>query len=541
MTDLPAAPTIDPDRLSMAAVRDGLLRGRAVTVLGFARSGIAAARFLHDAGAEVTVYDGRPAAELEAAMRSLEGRPVRLALGPDVEPATAWATAALVVTSPSISAHFPTTEPRLRTALGHLVAARTGGDRSAPALLSEADLFLRLCPAPTIGITGTKGKTTTSALTAALLAGDPSHPVVLGGNIGTPLVERLPDLTSDQRVVLELSELQLPTLSRGTTVAVYTNVTADHLDRHGSVEAYRRVKRRLAELVDPDGALVLNAEDPVVGGYAGLGTAPTVLYRLERPVPGGVGVVDGWIVAAAVQRLPIAGGGPAATGPGGRIMPVDELAIPGRHNVRNALAAVASALLFGVAPDAIRREAAAFRGVEHRLETVAVIDGVRYVNDSQGTQPDAVIAALEAFEQPLVLIAGGRDKGVDLGPLAAIAARRVTTAILIGETAPKLEAALAAAGLASIERAPSLEAAVDRAAAVASEARRGLDEAGTGPIGPLATVLLSPAAASFDMFVDYAARGRAFKAAVGRLAGASRTIGGAVAEPVDAGRPGGDR
>ncbi|MBI3744920.1 MAG: UDP-N-acetylmuramoyl-L-alanine--D-glutamate ligase, partial [Chloroflexi bacterium] len=475
-------------------------------------------------------------------IEGLAGRPVRLALGPDVDPWASWRGAALVVTSPSISPDFPTTEPRLREALQALAAARRDSDRGAPALVSEADLFVRLCPAPTIGITGTKGKTTTSAMTAALLGGDPSHPVVLGGNIGTPLVERLPELGPDHRVVLELSELQLPTLSRGTTVAVYTNVTADHLDRHGSVEAYRRVKRRLAELVDPEGALVLNAEDPVVGGYAGLGTAPSVLYRLERPVPGGLGVVDGWIVAAGVQRLPLAGGGPAGTGPGGRIMPVDELAIPGRHNVRNALAAIASALLFGVAPDAIRREAAAFRGVEHRLETVAVLDGVRYVNDSQGTQPDAVIAALEAFEPPLVLIAGGRDKGVDLGPLAEVVARRVRTAIVIGETAALLEATFGAAGLRSIERASSLEAAVERAAEPATAARRDLGETGTGPVGPLATVLLSPAAASFDMFVDYAARGAAFKAAVRRLAEAGRDrTGGPTADPVDAGRPDGGR
>jgi len=135
-----------------------------------------------------------------------------------------------------------------------------------------------------VGVTGTKGKTTTSALTAAILAVDASHPVVLGGNIGTPLVERALGLTPAHRVVLELSELQLPALTRGTTIAAYTNVTSDHLDRHGDLAAYRAVKRRLAELVDPEGALVLNLDDPVVATYAGLGTAPVVLYRLDRPL-----------------------------------------------------------------------------------------------------------------------------------------------------------------------------------------------------------------------------------------------------------------
>jgi UDP-N-acetylmuramoylalanine--D-glutamate ligase len=333
-------------------------------------------------------------------------------------------------------------------------------------------------------------------------------------------------------VVFELSELQLPTLSRGTTVAVYTNVTADHLDRHGSLEAYRRVKRRLAELVDPSGALVINLDDPVVTTYEGLGGARTVMYRLGDPERGGLGVVDGWIVASAVAPLARlrADTGSAADATKSqpvridRILPIAELAIPGRHNVSNALAAVAVGLLFGVEPLAIRRAVAAFTGVEHRLETVDVVDGIRYVNDSQGTQPDAVIAALRAFDGPIVLIAGGRDKGVDLSGLARVVAERATAAVLIGESAADMERLFGAAGLRTIERAPTLDAAVERASALAREAiggpraseAAGRHDAGE-PTGPAATVLLSPAAASFDMFPDYEARGRAFKAAVAAL------------------------
>lgn len=511
---------IDLDALTLAGMRAGAFDGRPVTVLGLARSGVALTRFLVDAGARVTVYDGRPAAALERSIVQLADRAVTLRLGPDVDPATTWAGAALVTTSPSITPDFPTTEPRLRAQLGALVAARAAGDPDAPAFVSESDLFLRLCPAPTIGVTGTKGKTTTSSLIHAILAADPVHPALLGGNIGTPLVERLPELTPGHRVVVELSELQLPALSRGTTVAVYTNVTSDHLDRHGSVDAYRRVKRRLAELVDPDGALVLNIEDPVVGGYAGLGTAPVVLYRNDRPLPGGLGVVDGWVVSAAVERLPLAGGGTAATGPGGGIMPVDELAIPGRHNVSNALAAIAVGLLFGVAPDAIRRAAASFTGVEHRLQPVGLVDGVRFVNDSQGTQPDAVIAALRAFPAPVVLIAGGRDKGVDLSELVRVAADTADAAVLIGESGPSLMRRLSEAGLRRTVGAESMDEAVRFAARYAREALA------SRPEGTVATVLLSPAAASFDMFEDYAARGRAFIAAVARLAGRDPATGG---------------
>jgi UDP-N-acetylmuramoylalanine--D-glutamate ligase len=291
-------------------------------------------------------------------------------------------------------------------------------------------------------------------------------------------------------------------------VAVYTNVTADHLDRHGSLEAYRRVKRRLAELVDPAGALVLNADDPVVARYADGARARVVRYRAGGPPEGGVGVVDGWIVAEMVDGLALAGGGRSA----GRIMPVAELPIPGEHSVSNALAAIAVGLLFGIDPAAIREAVRAFPGVEHRLETVAIVDGVRFVNDSMGTQPDAVAAALRAFEPPVVLIAGGRAKDLDVGPLARVVAERAAAAVVIGEGGPELGQRFREAGLATVEPAATLETAVDRADAIA---REHLTLDAPGP----ATVLLSPAAASFDMFADYAERGRAFKAAVADLAG----------------------
>jgi len=368
-------------------------------------------------------------------------------------------------------------------------------------VVSEVDLFLRLCPAPTIGVTGTKGKTTTSSLTAALLAAGEA-PVMLGGNIGRPLVERVGELSAGHRVVLELSELQLPTLSKGTDVAVYTHVTADHLDRHGSLEAYRSVKHRLVDLLPPDGALVRNDDDPVVSGYQAPRGRLTVPYTRSAPAPGGVGLVEGWLVA---QDVPVLAGSSGTGGRSGRIMPVAEIDLPGEHNRSNVLAAVAAALLHGLAPEAIRTGVAGFGGVEHRLEMVATVAGVRYVNDSQGTQPDAVMAAVRSFPKPLVLIAGGRSKGLATDELAAVVARRVSAAVLIGETAPELAEAFRAAGLEHIERAQSMEDAVQLATTIARQ---------DSP----SVVLLSPAAASFDMFHDYEARGAAFKAAVAALA-----------------------
>jgi UDP-N-acetylmuramoylalanine--D-glutamate ligase len=495
---------IDLDALTLEGVLGGGLTDRPITVLGFARSGIALARFLADVGARVTVYDARSSSELSPAIEALGDREVRLLLGPDIEPSDALVDAALLATSPSINPDYPTTEPRLRAALRVLVDARAAGDDGVPALVSEADLFLRLCPAPTIGITGTKGKTTTASLTAAILEGDPVHPVVLGGNIGRPLIERLPELTPDHRVVIELSELQLPTLSKGTTVAVYTNVTADHLDRHGSLEAYRRVKHRLGELVPRDGAVVLNADDPVVSGYDF--DARGVRYRQSPPADAEIGLVDGWVVADRLLELD-------GEETSARILPTSEIAIPGQHNVSNVLAAVAAGLLFSVDPSAIRQGAGAFPGVEHRLEIVTTIDGVRFVNDSQGTQPDAVIAALRSFDAPIVLIAGGRTKDIDLGRLPEVVAERAVAAVLIGETGPELERLFRADGLATTVRAESMDEAVSTAADLARDARIA---------GETATVLLSPAAASFDMFVDYEERGRAFKAAVARLEEGSR-------------------
>lgn len=492
-------------RTPIRSVED--LRGRHTVVLGLARSGVAATRFLADAGAVVVAYDRRPAAELADAVSSLGARPLRLALGVDQLAATALlAHADLLVTSPSISTRYSTTDPWLREAL--LAAEQRGAE-----LVSEVELFLRLTRARILGVTGTKGKTTTASLLAGML-GRSGLPSVLGGNIGTPLIERATELGTDHWAILELSELQLPTISRGTEVSVYTHVTSDHLDRHGTVEAYRAAKRRLAELAPARGRLVLNAEDPVSAAFASAGAARPVFYQRGAPRAGGVGVRDGWIVADDIACLDSVGGGRAATGPGGRIMPLGEVVIPGAHNTSNVLAAVAVGLLFGIAPDAIRRAVAGFTGVEHRLEGVATIDGVTFVNDSQGTQPDAVIAALRSFSPPIVLIAGGRTKNVPLDELAREVAQRAAAAVLIGETAGEMAKLFTEAGLERVEHASDMEVAVRRGFDIARE---------LAPNHGAATVLLSPAATSFDMFVDYAARGQAFKSAVRQLAEESRS------------------
>ena len=286
--------------------------------------------------------------------------------------------------------------------------------------------------------------------------------------------------------MLELSELQLPTISRGVDVALYTNIAEDHLDRHGTVEAYRAVKALLAELTVPEGRVVLNHDD---AGSRELGErlppAALAWYGIDRPGRGELEawLEDGWLMVG-----------------GERVVSAEEVRLPGRHMLADVLGAALAAHLIGVDADAIGTVARTFAGVPHRLETVAERNGVRWINDSQATIPQAAIAALEAFDSPIVLIAGGKDKGLDYAAFADAIASRVRALVLIGETADELEALV-------VNRVPVRRASsMDEAVAVAAEI-----------VQPGDIALLSPAAASFDMFVDYAARGDAFRAAVERM------------------------
>lgn len=453
------------------------LRGRRTVVLGLARSGIAASRFLSDSGASVTAYDRRPASELADAIATLGGRSIQLALGLDpVAAAELLGRADLLVTSPSVSARFPTTDAWLRDAL--LAAEARGAE-----IVSEVELFLRLTSARIVGVTGTKGKTTTSSLLAAILEAG-GVPTVLGGNIGTPLVEHSLELGPRDWVVLELSELQLPTISRGVDVAVYTNIGEDHLDRHGTVQAYRSVKARLAELSVGSGRVVLNRDDPGCRELGGrLPGDRLAWYGLAGDDGLRAWVDDEWISMA-----------------GERLLRTSQVPLPGRHMLSNVLAAALAATLVGVEPERIAAAIQSFPGVPHRLEALGERAGVRWVNDSQATIPAAAIAALEAFDAPLVLIAGGKDKGLEYAAFADAIAARARAAVLIGETADEIAALIG--DRVPVERAESIDEAVRAAARLAR---------------PGDVALLAPAAASFDMFVDYAARGDAFRAAVASL------------------------
>lgn len=452
------------------------LRGRRVLVLGLARSGIAAARALSAAGALVTAYDRRPLAELGEAAASLADLGVTLAAGVAPDRVDALLSEAdLLVTSPSISPDSPTTDTWLREALA-------GARQRGVEIVSEVDLFLRLSQARVLAITGTKGKTTTTTMIGSIFtAAGVRH--LVGGNIGRPLIEEVATLGPTDWAVLELSELQLPTISRGAEIAVYTNIGADHLDRHASRQAYRAVKARLAELTVRSGRVVLNADDPGCRELgARLPAAAIAWYALDAQQPGlSARLSDGWLTVRDE-----------------RVLAADELPLPGRHMLADALAAALAADLAGVAPSVIGAGLRGFSGVAHRLELIGEWRGVRWVNDSQATIPVAAVAALRAFAPArVVLIAGGKDKGLDYEELADEIAAHCAAVVLIGETAEELQRLVA--GRVASHRAGSMDEAVTLAARLAR---------------PGEVVLLAPAAASFDMFDDYAARGDAFRSAV---------------------------
>ncbi len=361
--------------------------------------------------------------------------------------------------------------------------------RSIP-VLTEMGLFFRLCPAPIVGVTGTKGKSTTYTLIARILERSAKR-VVAGGNIGTSIIDALPTIRPDDVVVLELSSFQLDTLGRSPHIAVITNVLEDHLDWHVTRDAYVAAKRHIVAWQGPRDVAVLNLDDPTtVALHTGVPSEIRGYSLTLRPKRGAYREADGTLALVdGATRMPV--------------MHERELRIPGRHNVANALAAAIVGDLHGVGAADIADVLRAFGGLPHRLEPIGEIAGVLYVNDSQGTTPYATIPALAAYDRPAVVILGGVSKGADYAELADAVVKQARAAVLIGRSADEIASALERAGSARkplpVERAADMRDAVRRATALAKR-------------GDL--VLLSPAAASFDMFSSYEERGEAFRAAV---------------------------
>jgi len=438
------------------------LAGRRVLVLGLGVSGRSAARFCFEHGARVMAADERPA----SALGPLDLPPgVETSLGGPLPDAAEFD---LVVPSPGV--------PPSRYAAR---ARRVWGD---------VELAARCLSVPVVAITGTDGKSTTVLLLEAMLRAAGLR-AEAAGNIGKPALE-LVGRPLDA-VVLEVSSFQLETVEAfRPRVAVVLNLAPDHLDRHGSFEAYRDAKARIFARQQADDAAVLNDADPVVAGLAARTPARVLRFRRDRP-PADAGAGCAWFDAGAIRlRL----GGTQAR------IALDGLALPGIHNVENVMAALLSVAALGADPKRAAAALPGFRGLPHRNETVASRDGVDWIDDSKATNPHAAASALESCSRPIVWIAGGRDKGLDFDGLVELACDRVREAILIGEAAPKL--ALALQGRVPCSTVASLGEAVRRAARVAR----------SGDV-----VLLAPACASQDQFRDYQERGTVFREAVAAL------------------------
>ncbi len=420
--------------------------GSRALVVGLGASGRSLVRFLSSRGLRVRVCDLRSRQELDDVLASLPPGSETVLGGYDERVLDGCAA---VYASPGV----PWDAPLLR-------AARAMGAMVS----SDVDLFLRLCPAPVVGVTGTNGKTTTTALIGMVLGRGP-WPVVVAGNIGDPVLDHLDELTPGHRVVLELSSFQLESCVRPRVeVGVVLNVTPDHLDRHGSMEAYIAAKARLVRFLEPEDHAVLNGLDPVCRRLAGETRARVTWFDRHRPVP--------------------------------------PMPVPGRHNQLNALAAAAVGRILGLPDPVIESAIRDFPGVEHRLELVAEGDGVRWYNDSKATNPDAGLVGLQAFEgTPVILIAGGHGGGFDLEPWLRAIRARTRAVVLIGASAALLEERLAGHPV-------RLAGSIEEAVAIAADLAR-----------PGDVVLLSPGYKSYDMFASYEERGRRFKAAVRRRLG----------------------
>ncbi len=463
----------------------GTIEGKKVLVVGVARSGVAAARLLASRGAMVIANDIKTESELRDAADELRRLDVMLSFGG--HPESLFVNADLIVLSPGVPADLP-----------QLESARRAGVE----IISEPELAGRFLRGGMIGVTGSNGKTTVTTLIGELMRAVAAD-VIVGGNIGTPLSDLIEKSTDATWTVAELSSFQLEMIdSLRVKVAVVTNITPDHLDRHGSFENYVRAKHRIFLNQREDDWAVLNGQDQGVADMIAQYGAPSRrAYFSSR----GRETIDGAAAEIYVEDGRVCTTMLADRRAETEVIKLDEIPLPGMHNVENvmtALAATFCAMGTGTSNlPALREAIKRFKGVEHRIEYVAEIDGIKFYNDSKATNVDSTVKSLEAFERNIIVILGGKDKGSDYTALAPLVRERVKQVILIGAASDKIARQLE--GASPMTRARSMNDAVLSAMQVAT----------AGDV-----VLLAPACASFDMFDDYEHRGRVFKEAVFKLA-----------------------
>ena len=447
-----------------------------ITVFGLHRSGVAVAKLLDNLGAKVLVTDRKSNDELQADVDALKDREIDFVLGGHNQRCIEKVD--LIVLSPGVPPDIPI-----------LQEARSAG---IP-ITGELEVAASVCAAPMVAITGTKGKSTTTILTAELLKCGDFHRVCTAGNIGVPLSSEVHDLTAQDLVVIEASSFQLETTTKfRPVVSVVLNLSPDHLDRHRTMEAYRAAKLKICANQTSADWIVLNALDASVLTFADATQAKAIYFNDTTAIEKGTFVEDGKIFAKWEGEFHW-------------ICDVKDIPLPGRHNIQNILAAIAVGQIFGISPNLMHSAISNFSPaehppLEHAFQLVKTINGIQFINDSKATNVAAVKAALESLSDPILLIMGGYDKGNNYQPLIEYVKLKVKVLILLGKCTGVIRSVL---GLNIVLRdAATMREAVELA----------YSHAVPGDI-----VLLSPANASFDMFTDYKARGQAFREAVSQL------------------------
>ncbi len=456
------------------------LNNKTAVILGFARQGQALARWLPGVGAKVIVSDNKDFGALADVLLDFIHLPIEYALGG--HPLSLLDECDLLCVSGGVPLELPIVQEALQRGVR---------------VTNDAQLFLERCPAPVIGITGSAGKTTTTTLVGEMCKAT-GRKTWVGGNIGDVLLEELSEIKPEDQVVMELSSFQLELMEDSPQVACVLNVTPNHLDRHGTMEAYMQAKARIFTNQDAENICVFGYDDPAANIMSDQSPGRVAFFSAREMVS------DGAFMAG--QRLMIVGSG-SPDGQPHVVCTRDEIRLRGEHNLRNVLAACAVAGAAGVPVEVMRDVIRSFAGVPHRLESVAVIDGALWVNDSIATAPERVAAALKSYDEPLILLAGGRDKKLPWDELAALIASRVRYLICFGEFGPSIAeqvqtARLPGGRLERIEQFKTLDQAVRRAGEVAR----------SGDV-----ILLSPGGTSYDAYADFAERGEHFRSLVRAL------------------------
>ena len=450
------------------------LKGKKVLVVGLGKSGLAAALFLRHRGAQVTVSDARSAEALAKDIPALLEEGIMVETGG--HGLLTFRRQDLIVVSPGVPLNTP-----------ELAQVRSFG---LP-VIGELELAARFLKGKILAITGSNGKTTTTALVGEILE-KAGIPTLVGGNIGVPVVSLIEATTDETWSVLEISSFQLEsTVEFHPSIAVILNITPDHLDRHGTFENYALAKERIFAAQDANDSVVLNADNARSAQAAVRSPARVYSFSVEHPVERGAWLEQGYLIYRHSEDEPAEA-----------VMPLSGIPLKGTHNVENVLAAVCAARLAGAPVDAIRKAIEDFRAVEHRLEYVATINGVEYYNDSKATNVDATAKAIAAFNSGIHLILGGKDKGSDYTQLAQLLRQRVRALNTIGTAAAKIESQLR--GVVAIRTCETLDVAVSAAGNAAR---------------PGDVVVLAPACSSFDQFENYEQRGKVFKQLVSERKG----------------------